>query len=170
LKLWIIDADLIIDFLALEILDKLVQKHTIFLATSVIDEVKFYRKDGIKIQIDFRETYIESGLIKELEAAQNEIKEVLECLPSDFEDSIHIGELESLAILKREKGLIFCCCDHFAIRALPFIDCSDRGISTEKLLNSCGLSLPRSKLKDRHTEDYFQNNLRLGQEKKIYNF
>jgi len=132
--------------------------------------VKYYRKDGIKIPINFREIYIDSGLIKELEATQNEIKDVLEDLPSGFEDSIHIGELESLAILKREKDLTFCSCDHSAIRALPFIDCSDRGISPEKLLSSCGLCLSPSKLKDRHTEDYFQNNLRTGQEQKIYNF
>jgi hypothetical protein len=76
--------------------------------------------------------------------------------------------LESLAILAREEALIFCSCDAAAIRALPLLNLSDRGISVESLLKSSGLQ--RSDLKDRHTDQYFMNNLAIGQENKIYLF
>jgi hypothetical protein len=62
--------------------------------------------------------------------------------------------------------LFFCTCDAAAIRTLPHLDISERGISAEKLLKQSGLLKPG--LKDRHTEKYFKSNIAVGQEQKIY--
>ena len=83
-------------------------------------------------------------------------------------EGIDLGELESLAVLQKESSLTFCSCDAAAIRPLPFMDCSERGISAERLLKLSGIS--SSRIKDRHKEDYFQNNLGIGKELKIQNF
>ncbi len=64
--------------------------------------------------------------------------------------------------------MTFCSCDAAAIRTLPILDLSNKGISVENLLRSSGLQ--RTDLKDRHTEQYFKNNLAIGQEIKIYLF
>lgn len=40
MKLWLLDADMLIDFLSHDLLDKLVKVHEIHAASSVIDEVK----------------------------------------------------------------------------------------------------------------------------------
>ncbi len=46
MKLWLLDADIIIDFLAHDLLDKLVKLHDIHAATSVIDEVRYFKRGG----------------------------------------------------------------------------------------------------------------------------
>lgn len=51
---------------------------------------------------------------------------------------------------------------------LHFLVLSDRGISVEYLLKFSGLQI--ADLKDRHTEQYFKNNLAIGRENKIYFF
>jgi len=48
LRLWLLDADILIDFLALDVLDKLVRLHEVYAATTVIDEVKHFKRGGKK--------------------------------------------------------------------------------------------------------------------------
>lgn len=80
MKLWLLDADVIIDLLSLGIFDSLVERHDIYVATIVIDEVKSYKKDGVKQDIDFRAEYINTERIKEQSAYAAEIDEqVLSC-------------------------------------------------------------------------------------------
>lgn len=168
MKLWLLDADTIIDLLGLDVFDKLVRKQAVSAVSTVIGEIKFFKKDGKKIEIDFRERYVDNGMIIEFSATTEEMKEILSKLPPLDRKAIDPGELESLAVLVREEELKFCTCDAATIRALPLLDASDRGISVERLLKLSGLT--RSSLKDRHTEEYFKNNLAIGQQEKIYKF
>lgn len=72
MKLWLLDADILIDFLSLDILDKLVKIHEIHAASSVIEEVNFFKRDGRRYAVSFRETYVNTGLIKELSASTDD--------------------------------------------------------------------------------------------------
>jgi hypothetical protein len=168
LKLWLLDADILIDFLSLDILDKLVKIHEIHAASSVIEEVKFFKRDGKKYAVSFRETYVNTGLIKELSASTDDAAVLLSRLSQTNPFNIHPGEIESLAILIREGSLTFCTCDAAAIRTLPLLDLAERGISAEELLRKSGLLKPG--LKERHTESFFMNNIAIGREQNIYNF
>lgn len=168
MKLWLVDADIVIDFLSLDVFDKLVTHHQVYVASVVVEEIKFYKRSGVRYEIDFRKEYVETNLVKELEPSLDEAREILSKLPPIFRDTLDPGELESLAILFREHGLTFCTCDAPAIKALPFLDLSHRGMSAENLLRSSGLL--KSGLKPRHTEQYFKTNLEIGQREKIYNF
>ena len=168
MKLWLLDADVIIDFLSLGLFDKLAKSHDVFAASTVIGEVNSFKRSGERQYIDLRQQYVENDLIKERSASAEEIKKVLNKLPEIDRDTIHFGELESLAILVREDNLIFCSCDATAIRTLPILGLTDRGISVEKLLKVSGLT--QSSRKERHTEKYFKNNLAIGQKEKTYNF
>lgn len=166
MKLWLLDADILIDFLSYDLLDKLVVTHEIYAATSVIDEVKFFKRDGKSYPAQFREKYIQTGHIKEVSATAEEASCLVSQFAKDFTFTIHAGEIESLAVLIREKELVFCTCDAAAIRTLPLLDLTDRGISAEKLLRQSGLY--KSGLKDRHTEEYFKSNIAIGREQKFY--
>ncbi len=169
MKLWLLDADVIIDLLSLGIFDSLVERHDIYVATIVIDEVKSYKKDGVKQYIDFRAEYINTGRIKEQSAYAAEIDEqVLSNLPPIWQGTLNSGELESLAILKKNEDLIFCSCDAATIRALPFLDVSERGISVENLIKNSGLK--QMSLEVKHTEEYFKNNLEEGKVRWIQHF
>ena len=168
MKLWLLDADVIIDFLSLGLFDKLAKSNDVYAASTVIGEVNSFKRSGEKQYIDLRKQYVENDLIKERSASAEEIKKVLNKLPEIYRDTIHSGELESLAILVREDNLTFCCCDAAAIRTLPFLGLSDRGISVERLLKISGFT--RSDLQDRHTDKYFENNLAIGKRDKTYYF
>jgi hypothetical protein len=169
LKLWLLDADVIIDLLGLDVFDKLLKNHDIYAASTVIDEVRFCVRAGRQIALKFRQDYvINNKLVNEALATAGEIQQVLGKLPTRLKDALHAGELESLAILLREAGLTFCSCDAATIRVLPFLDLSEQGVSVESLLRTSGLS--QSALRERHTEAYFKNNLSIGQREKVQHF
>jgi hypothetical protein len=168
LKLWLLDADIVIDLLSLDLFDALAKGHEVHVASTVADEVRYFRKGEKKYRIDFRQKYIESRLVKEVSATTEQTKELLFRLPPIFRETLDPGELESLAVLCNQPELIFCTCDAAAIRMLPFLDAADRGVSAESLLRMSGLS--RKGLKANHTEDYFKTNLKKGMAEKIYRF
>lgn len=166
MRLWLLDADILIDFLALDVLDNLVRLHEVYAATTVVDEVKHFKRGGKKLLIDFRKEYIQPGLIKEVSATTEETSSLLKKLPRNSLFALHTGEKESIAILLREDALVFCTCDAATIRTLPFLDLAERGISAEDLLKQSGLL--KLGLLERHTETYFKTNLAIGREQKIY--
>jgi len=168
LKLWLLDADIIIDFLSIDVFEKLVELHKIFVASSVVEEVDYYKKDREKIEIDFRAKFIDSGLVQELSATLSETEQMLSNLPPLLRETLHVGEIESLTVLLKNTDLTFCSCDAAAIRMLPLLNLSENGVSAEKLLEMSGLS--KSDLQAKHTKEYFKTNLEIGQREKIYHF
>lgn len=165
LRLWLLDADVIIDLLGFDVFDKLVKIHEVHVASAVVGEVLHFKRDGEKYSVDFRQTYVDPGRVKEVSASVEELGEIVKRLPPIKRDGLHPGELESIAILVREEELTFCCCDAASIRILPLFDLSERGISTEALLRQSGLLKPG--LQARHTEEYFRNNLRIGKQEHL---
>ena len=164
MRLWLLDADVIIKLLELDVFDRLTSRHELYVASTVIDEVKYYRRNGQKIRVDFRQTYIMSGRISETTATVQEMQNVLHRLPPLRRQTLHAGEIESLAILVKREELTLCTFDAAAIRALPFLGATDRAISAERLLQRSGLTLsPSHKLDARLSEEYFRNNLEHGQ-------
>jgi hypothetical protein len=169
LRLWLLDADVVIKFLEIDVFDKLVELHELHVASSVIGEVKYYRRSGKRIPVNFRKQYIDSGDVIESTASIEEIQAVLKSLPSLKREAIHAGETESLAILVREKALTLCTFDAAAIRTLPFLEVTERAISAEQLLHLSGLTLASGhKIDVRLSEDYFRSNLAEGKQDFIY--
>lgn len=164
MKLWLLDADVIIKLLELDVFDLLVDRHEVHVASTVIGEVKYFRRQGRKVGVDFRGTYVESGRVVEDSATVEQMREVVARLPVLKQQVIHAGELEALAILVNREDLTLCTFDAAAIRTLPFLDASDRSVSAERLLQASGLKLsPGHKLDARLTEEYFRSNLEHGQ-------
>jgi len=167
--LWLLDADVVIKFLEIDVFDKLADLHKLHIASSVINEVKYYLRGGKKITVNFRQQYIDAGRVIEFAADIDEIQNLLKRLPTLKQEAIHVGEIESLAILVREETLTLCTFDAAAIRILPFLDVADRAISAEQLLSLSGLTLsPGHKIDPRLSEDYFVSNLSEGKLEFIY--
>ncbi len=160
MKLWLLDADVIIDLLSFGLFDTLVERNDVYASTIVIGEVKSFRKDNAKMQINFRKSYIDTGKITEEEATADEVSNLFSKIPLIWQQTLHAGEIESLSILTREENLTICSCDAATICALPFLDASDRGISVEKLIQESGL--PHIDMEDKHTVEYFKDNLEKG--------
>ena len=111
MKLWLLDADVIIDLLSFERFDTLVTRQKIYAASTVIEEVKSYKKEGQKERINFRQQYIQTNRVYELTAPVEDVNNVLSSMTSLWKQTLHAGELESLALLKRNEELIICSCD-----------------------------------------------------------
>lgn len=168
MKLWLLDADATIDLLSINVFDSLIKNHKVHCATTVIDEVLYYYSNGEKRSIDFRVEYIENDRVKEISATSDDIYTLNQLLPQIKFKSLDKGELESLALLHKNKDHIFCSCDAAAIRVLPLLDAEERGISVEKLLQKTGLS--KKGLVWKNTEKYFQKYLKEGKIEKIEYF
>ncbi len=168
MKTWLLDADITIDFLSFDVLDKLVRNHEVYVSSSVAGEITHFYRKGTKHPIDFKKSYIQNGLIKEISATSDDIIQIIKLIPPILHPRIHMGELESLSILLNRTDIIFCSCDAAPIQILPILDLSERGISAEMLLRESGLNVKN--LQDKHTEKYFKNNLVTGQENKIHFF
>lgn len=165
LKLWILDADVIIDLLSFGVFETLTKHCELHLSSTVIEEVKFYRQGQVKTFVDFRGDYVDTGKVVELSASVNDLKEVNELLPALYKQGIGPGELESLAVLNKNRELIFCSMDGLAIKSLPFLGMADKGISVEQLLKQSGITV--NGLKKSHTEEYFKTRLGEGRQDKI---
>ncbi|MHC1727420.1 MAG: hypothetical protein AB9866_15690 [Syntrophobacteraceae bacterium] len=164
MRLWLLDADVIIKLLELDVFDRLVSQHKIHVASTVIHEVKYYRQNGEKTPVTFRQTYVTQGRVSEVTATVEELKEVMRKLPPLQQQALDAGEIESLATLVKDGELTFCTFDAAAIRALPFLDATTRAISAERLFRLSGLTLsPNHKLDVRLSEEYFRSNLAQGQ-------
>ena len=166
LKLWILDADVIIDLLSFEVFETLTNHCELHLSSTVIEEVKYYKKSSVKVQVDFRAEYVGTGKVTEVSASRDDLEEVRNLLPALYKQGIGAGELESLAVLNKNRELVFCSMDGLAIKSLPFIDMADNGISVERLLKQSGVTV--NGLKKTHTEEYFKTKLGEGQQDKIY--
>lgn len=167
-RLWLLDADVVIDLLSMGIFDLLTARFTVHVSSIVAGEVKFFRKSGQKVPVDFRSVYVDSGKVAVLDADDAEVRGVLEAIPAIRASLLHSGELESLAILCREEDLTFCTCDGAAIQALPFLDLAERAVSVEKLLRSCGLT--PGKLEEKHRDRHLKDNLATGSRERLQGF
>jgi hypothetical protein len=169
LKLWLLDADVIIKLLEIDVFDRLVALHALHVASTVVDEVKYYRRGGHKFPVNFHQQFIESGRVTETTATAEEMREVLRRLPVLRQQAVHAGEIESFAVLVRQEDLTLCTFDAAAIRALPFLDVTERAVSAERLLQTSGLTLsPGFKLDPRLSEEYFKSNIEQGLREFVY--
>ncbi|MBW1814892.1 MAG: hypothetical protein JRJ39_14850 [Deltaproteobacteria bacterium] len=163
LKCVLVDSNIIIEAHELGIWEKLIDKVEISVSSIVAHtESLFYsKKEGsIPGPINLKRLITE-GKIKEFSATQDEIAVFLNTFDSVFVESLHDGENESLALIMHKKlpDTFFCSSDAAAIKALAMIECSENGISFEKMLKKTGL---QQKLRRQFTEKFFQDALKLG--------
>lgn len=73
MKLWLLDADVIIKFLEIDVFDKLAEQHQLYVASIVVGEVKYYRRGARKVSVNFRQQYVDSGRVIETKATAEEM-------------------------------------------------------------------------------------------------
>ncbi len=158
MKLLLLDADVIIDFHRLGLWKQITKICEVYASSTVLhNETYFYENETGRHIIDINN-------IKEVSAKPQEIAQ----LSKKFDPSyltIDAGELESLTILYKQKGYIFCTCDRSAIIALSLIGLIENGISVENLIKRNGLSVKN--LEPKHSEKRFRDCLNEGSRMKI---
>ena len=97
MKLWLLDADVIIKLLEFDVFDRLADQHEVHVACTVIDEVKDFRREGQKVRGGLRRTYVESGRAVEDSATVEQMPEVVGRLQVLKQQVIYAGELGGAA-------------------------------------------------------------------------
>lgn len=92
MRLWLLDADVIIKLLELDVFNQLAGKHELNAAFTVTNEVKYYRRKGQKISVNFRQTYITPVRVSEVEATVEEMQDAMRRLPPLKQQALHAGE------------------------------------------------------------------------------
>ena len=90
---------------------------------------------------------VEDVLMSELDAVRAELAPAVV-------KGLHPGELEALAIVRRNPEHVLCTGDAAAVKALTYVGLAPRGISLEQLLRSCGL--PGKGLFQQFTEERYR--------------
>ena len=157
--LLILDANVIIAAHEFGAWETVCRTHTVGVPSIVINaEVYFYRKpDGTAVTIDLKGQVGKS--ITELSCTADELLALSEKLDSVTDQEVHAGEKEALAILQRSPDHTFCTFDHTAIEVMALLGLSERGMSFQSLLKSCGIT---KALQHKHTEEFYKEHLEKG--------
>ena len=158
-KLLLLDADVVIDLHSLGLFEKINKAYDIYLTRNVFEEARYYKKDGLKIEIDVKDiTIIENIDLESLKKVQREAKEA--------RLGIDAGEAMSIAYLTQtEEEITFCTCDLAAIKLISYMELDQKSISLEKALRSAGYH--EKKLYPRHLEKTFKAAVKEGKTLRI---
>jgi hypothetical protein len=162
--LLILDANVIIAAHEFGAWDHIVGSHIVCIPSVVLNiEVYFYKRpDGTSVPIDLKG---QAGkTIKEISCTADELAALSEQLDCVTDQEIHAGEKEALAILIGSPEYTFCTFDHTAIEVLSLLGLSERGISFEELLKSCGIT---KRPQYKHTETFYAAHLEKGKVNRV---
>ena len=125
-KSLLLDADVVIDLHTLSLFGKISKAYDICLTRAVLDEARYFKKGGAKIDIDVKDiTIIENVDLESLRKVQREAREAR--LAIDPGESVSIAHL-----LQAEEAVAFCSCDQAAIKLISYMELERKSISLEK--------------------------------------
>jgi hypothetical protein len=158
-KLLLLDADVIIDLHTLGLFGKISNAYDISLTPEVFEEARYYKKDGAKFDINFKDvTIINNVDLESLKIVQREAKEARLVIDP--------GEAASIAyLIQTEEEIIFCSCDQAAIKLISYMELEQKTISLEKTLRSAGYH--GKNLYPRHFEKTFKAAVKEGKTLRI---
>ena len=158
-KLLLLDADVIIDLHTLGLFGRIKKAYDFCLTREVFEEAKYYKKEGIKIEIGLKDVAIINDVnIEILRCIQREAKKAML--------GIDPGESTSIAYLSQtDEEITFCTCDQAAIKLMSYMELEQKAISLEKALRNTGYR--EKKLYPRHLEKTFKVAVKEGKTLRI---
>ncbi len=157
--LLILDANVIISSYELGVWSHITRHYKICVPSIILhSEVYYYEKpDGTIVPIDLKKQIGTS--ITEISCSVDDLAAFSTLFDSVVDRDIHEGEREALASLHQGPNYVFCSSDRTAIEVIGLLGLSDRGLSFEKLLQSCGVT---KRLEPHQTEAFFQECIKAG--------
>lgn len=158
-RLLLLDADVVIGLHELGLWNAALNCCQIYLAGTVIQEIKHYwNPAGEKVLIDLI-PQITSGKIVELDGSPETQAEILGRLRKPSLDGLHAGELESIAIIYagEMEDLQFCIKERAAMKAVAFLDLKERAISVEQALRDGNVIAKKQSLPSVYSKKRFDS-------------
>lgn len=162
----LLDANIIIEAHMQGVWASLIRHVTVVIPSTVVEEADGYH-DATDTYIPIHlESDLASGLIREMQAAPEQLAALRARFDRIFLQRMDRGESEALALLLAGKlpDAHFCTGDGPAIRALSLLDMPDVGISFETVLQRVGL---QHGLRSQFTEQFFREQQARGAQERI---
>ena len=162
----LLDTNAVLELHRRDAWSALLQRRSIVVPSIVAHEESFYYERASQTVIIDLPSLIAGGEIQELEATPSEMRDVASAFDRVFVEGLHPGELEAVAILKKnpDDPLRFCTADKVAIYALVLLNLEERLVSLEAALREVGLSRP---LSPEFMDAYLQRHREIGSVKRI---
>ena len=160
-KLLLLDADIIMDLHTLDLFEKVRNVYDIYITKTVLDEAKYFKKDGERFEINLTNevNIIEDINIENLNRVHENAKDAM--LQMD------LGEATSIAyLIETDEDIKFCTCDKAAITLVSFMNLDEKCISLENAFLEVGQNRT---LYPRHWDSYLKESVSKGKELRLYN-
>jgi len=168
-RLLLLDANIVIYLHELGIWSHFIEKCSVTLTQTVIDEAQYYEdEERIRYPIDLKPD-IESKKIQCIDVPIKTVEKLVRKYGPVYLEKLDDGEAESLAFLmdSQEKWLISSS-DRIVFKTLGREGRSEQGISLEEILTNIGLT--QSDLKYQYTKIFREKNTHEGQIDSIQGF
>jgi hypothetical protein len=157
----LLDAGPIIKLFELRIWDAFIEKCTVTISRTVMDEAKWASGESEDVRIDLS-PYEEDGRIQVVDLDVSLIKTFYDQFDLRYRTEIDDGEKEILTFLCNEKEKwMACSSDHVVFRILGLLGKPDQGISLQEILDTIGLS--QSSMEPQYTRPFREKWIRKGQ-------
>jgi predicted nucleic acid-binding Zn finger protein len=158
-KLLLLDADVVMDLHTLGLFGKIKKAYDVYVTRTVLEEARYYKKDGRKYKIEIKDlAIIEDIDLEILKSVQKEAREA--------RLGVDPGESTSIAYLvQTETDITFCTCDQAAIKLIAYMELERKAISLEKALRTTGYH--GKNLYPRHYEKTFRKAVKEGKSLRI---
>ena len=142
LKSLIPDAMVIIRLHELGLWERLCERTTVIVPSTIVHESRFYidPDTGGRIEIDL-EAQLVAGRITQEAADADEVEAFMRQFDPVMIENLHEGEVEALTLLfqGRAADSKLCSADQAAVKALVLVGMKQKGISLEHVLRETGL-------------------------------
>lgn len=140
-KLLILDANLVIRLHELGHWTAVIERYEVRLARTVVEESKYFEKDGQRIDLDLIGD-IDASKITVFDVEVSDTRRFLAKFDRTYAEKLDAGELESLVHLDGSgDDLCLASGDAIVYKVLGLLNRAEQGISLEEALQRVGLSV-----------------------------
>lgn len=165
-KLLILDANVVIYLHELHLWDRLLFRQEVYLAHTVVQEVKYYRTPGADKIIRLSEE-TPQGRVNILEQTPTQLKQFFDRFDLRYREVLDDGEAESLAYLVHsQEEYLICSGDAIVFRILGLLGRSEQGVSLEEVLQNVGLGRAVEK---QFTKQFREKHTKQGEQDRVQN-
>lgn len=140
-NLRLLDADVLIHLAERELLESFIKQNTVLVSSIPLNSEALYYETPSGDHVPIEATVLKELGVGEVSASTEELKGVYEQFDNVMGPALDAGEVEGLAVLRKDdqSGLIYCTADVACIRAIALLELSERSISLEAALETCGM-------------------------------
>lgn len=171
-KLLLLDTDVVLVSYQLEVWKHLKSKYDVYVTSIVAEKEAIFAEDSTGKHGCHLPRQASAGEINIVEATASEMAQVLENFVDVFRQGLDDGEIEGLAVIKRQdlEDCKFCTGDTNGIQAAGMLGLGDSTISLEEALELAGIKIEvPMKIPAQFTKRSHNHHIDVGSQRRLTN-